>query len=274
MGDKNAQQITPHEEWEQRLAVMAVSVEQWRARTKAPQAPEAGSLLAEDNMDGLDVEAVVWYLICISVEHVDFAITALGKVGLYPTTYMSIIRTAYMASVNALWVLKGKTRRERRLRALRLAAEDLKVQVVAINDFTTGEDTKAAKDEAISDLQNRQDNLQVIAEELGSTEDVRKMKVDQTGNIAAIISGSDETKKDADLANGLRYIWRSGSAAAHAQHHYGHARIGRDDVVGLEGGKHIVRLAGDLAKDVGPAIGGAVLTLSSVFKLYDAGRVK
>lgn len=225
-------------------------------------------------MDGLDVEAVVWYLMCISVEHVDFAITALVKVGLVPTAYMSVVRTVYMAGVNALWVLMGKTRRERRLRALRLAAEDLKVQVAAINDFTTVEDTKAAKDQASQDLRARQDALQVIAEELGSTEDVLKMKVDQTGNVATIISESDDTKKDVDFANGLRHIWRSGSAAAHAQHHYGHSRIGRDNVVGMEGGKHVVMLTGDLAKDVGPAIAGAVLTLGRVFELYDAGRVK
>lgn len=274
MEDKTAQQLTPDEEWKQRIAAMIAPVTQWSARTKTPQVPEPGSSLAGDNMDGLDVEAVVWYLMCISVEHVDFAITALVKVGLVPTAYMSIVRTAYIAGVNALWVLMGKTRRERRLRALRLAAEDLKVQVAAINDFRTGEDTKAAKDQAINDLRARQDALQFIAEELDSTEDVRKMKVDQTGNVATIISESEDTKKDVDFANGLRHIWRSGSAAAHAQHHYGHSRIGRDNVVGKEGGKHVVMLTGDLSKDVGPAIAGAVLTLGRVFELYDAGRVK
>lgn len=274
MEDKTSQGPTPHEEWEQRIALMRGQVAQWSDRVKNPQAPEPGSSLAEDNMDGLEVEAVVWYRMCVSVEHLDFAITALFKVGLFPTAYMSIVRTAYIAGVNALWVLIGKTRQDRRLRALRLAAEDLRVQITAINDFTTGENTKSAKDQEINDLQARQAALQAIAEELDSTENVRKMKVDQTGNVAAIISELDDTKKNVNFANGLRHIWRSGSAAAHAQHHYGHIRTGPDNVVGLEGEKHVVLLKGDLAKDVGPAIAAVFLTLGRMFEQYDARRVK
>lgn len=79
---------------------------------------------------------------------------------------------------------------------------------------------------------------------------------------------------DDDLLIGAtQAIWRSGSAAAHAQYHFGVMRLDRNEVVREESGGSIVRLRGDLNNDVGPAIAAATMTLSEAFRLYDLRRV-
>ncbi len=75
------------------------------------------------------------------------------------------------------------------------------------------------------------------------------------------------------LIGATQAIWRSGSAAAHAQYHFGVMRLDRNEVVREESGSSTVRLRGDLDNDVGPAIAAATMTLSEAFRLYDLRRV-
>ena len=66
--------------------------------------PEPGSSLAADSVAGLSVENPVWYSMCISSEHLDFAIDAMRATStMYPTAYMTVARTAFVAAVNAVW---------------------------------------------------------------------------------------------------------------------------------------------------------------------------
>ena len=186
---------------------------------------------------------------------------------------MTIVRTAYISGMNALWILSGSTRLERRQRVLRLRAEDLRGQLTAINGFTTAVEAEDVKDRKLQEIQEQQSELQSLASKLDIAENVRTMRVNQTKVITdsiPAITGED----DGPFADSLRYIWRSGSAAAHGQYHFGASRVGPEDVVSSAGGKSTVRLTGSLEGDVGPAVAGAYLVLQYVFKLYDARRVK
>lgn len=237
-------------------------------------APEPGSSLAADGMNGLDIEGAAWYLMCVSVEHLAFVFETMRRTRtMHPSVYMTIVRTAYISGVNALWILSGATRKERRQRALRLRAEDFRVQFTAINDFATLEETEDAKNQKVRNIRERQSALQELATKLDIVENVRTMRLHQTrviADILPVITGEENGL----LADGLRYIWRSGSAAAHGQYHFGADRVGPEDVVSLKGGKATVRLTGSLENDVGPAIAGVYLVLQHVFELYDARRVK
>lgn len=85
--------------WMQRLERMSTVVEAWRRRAESPEAPESGSSLAADSMDELNVDTLIWYSMCISSEHLDFAIDAMRSTStMYPTAYMTVARPSSLPS--------------------------------------------------------------------------------------------------------------------------------------------------------------------------------
>ncbi|MCT1477595.1 hypothetical protein [Microbacterium sp. p3-SID336] len=101
--------------WPLRLGRMSTAVEAWRRRAENPESPESGSSLAADSVNGLNVENPIWYSMCIASEPLDFAIDAMRATStMYPTAYMTVARTAFVAAVNAVWVLAPQSRQERR----------------------------------------------------------------------------------------------------------------------------------------------------------------
>jgi hypothetical protein len=265
---------TEGNEWLMRLDRISEAVDAWRRRAENPMSSEPGSSLAADSVDGLSVENPVWYSMCISSEHLDFAIDAMRATStMYPTAYMTVARTAFVAAVNAVWILAPPIRQERRERALRLRADDLRVQITSFRDMQIPEGKpEEARTGLLGQLRERQANLQKVATALGVQEDVTKMRFHQTGAIDWVAQRMHGVDDDL-LIGATQAIWRSGSAAAHAQYHFGIMRLDRNELIREESGGSIVRLRGDLVNDVGPAIAAATMTLSEAFRLYDLRRV-
>ena len=254
---------------------MSVAVEAWRKRAENPQSPAPGSSLAADSLDGLNLENLIWYSMCISSEHLDFAIDAMRATStMYPTAYMTVARTAFVAAVNAVWVLAPPSRPLRRRRALELRADDLRTQVAAIRDMRVEkggpEDSRA---DLVEQLRERQASLQAVATSLDVELDVTKIRFNQTKAIDWVAEHMHGVDNDL-LIGATQAIWRSGSAAAHAQYQFGVMRMDRSEVIHAEPGSSIVRLRGDLEADVGPALAGATLTLNEAFRLYDLRRIR
>lgn len=257
-------------QWPKRLNRMSVAVASWRKRAENPTSPEPGSSLAADSMEGLNVENPAWYSMCIASEHLEFAIDAMRATStMYPTAYMTVARTAYVAAVNAVWVLAPSARPERRVRALTLRADDLRVQVTSFRDMRiVAGRPEAARARLLTELRGRQAEFQQVATVLGVNDDVTKIRFNQTRAIDWVAQHMHGVDDDL-LLGASQAIWRSSSAAAHAQHHFGVMRFDRNEVVRDESGGSVVRLRGDLDNDVGPALAAAVLTLSEAFRLYD-----
>lgn len=100
---------------------------------------------------------------------------------------------------------------------------------------------------------------------------VNRLRLNQTDAIdwvAAHMHGVDNL-----LIGGTQFVWRSGSAAAHAQLHFGLQCMDRDVFVDNDSGRRFLQLRGSVEDDVGPAMGATVLTLSEAFRLYDLRRV-
>ena len=268
-------QQSEESEWSRRLGRMSLAVNAWRERAENTAPLEPGSSLAADAVEGLSIESPVWYSMCISSEHLDFALDAMRATStMYPTAYMTVARTAFVAAVNAVWVLAPAMRQERRARALRLRADDLRVQVTSFRDMRIpAGKPDAARSGFLKELQDKQHTLQRVAGSLGMTEDVTKMRFNQTEAIDWVATHMHGVDDDL-LIGATQAIWRSGSAAAHAQYHFGVLRAGQNEVVRDESGGQILRLRGSLETDVGPALAGATLTLSEAFRLYDLRRVK
>lgn len=261
-----------HREWEARLDKVARGVDGWSARVASPEPIDQKSSLGADSLPGLDVAESVWYSMCVAWEHLAFAMGAMRATGtLYPSAYVTVARTALLAAVNAVWVLSPSSRLERRRRAIRLRADDLRNQRTAIEEFPAPDkEEESARDELLVLIADRQDTLQGAATAIGVVEDVRKMKMDQT----QVMSRVEEHLRSAD-ADGtmfLREMWRLASAAAHAQFHYGAARAE------LQGeaeqyGSAVAHFRGELSRDTGPAIAAAAFVLNEAFRLYDLRRV-
>lgn len=261
-------------EWLRRLDRISNVVDAWRKRAENPVSPEAGSSLATDSIEGLSVENPVWYSMCISSEHLDFAIEAMRATStMYPTAYMTVARTAFVAAVNAVWVLAPSTRQERRERAVRFRADDLRVQLTSFRDMQIPEGKpEEARTGLLKQLGERQATLQKVATVLGINEDVTKIRFHQTRAIDWVAQHMHGVDDDL-LIGATQAVWRSGSAAAHAQYHFGVMRLDRNEVVREASDRSIVRLRGDLDNDVGPALAAATMTLNEAFRLYDLRRV-
>lgn len=272
---RTSEESQEDDEWPRRLGRMSSVVDAWRRRADAPLAPEPGSSLDADSVTSLNIENLVWYSMCISSEHLDFALDAMRATRtMYPTAYMTVARTAFVAAVNAVWVLAPSSRQSRRVRALELRADDLRAQVTSFRDMKipTGipEETRTG---FLEQLRERQADMQRVATSLGVNQDVTKIRFNQTKAIDWVAEHMHGV--DGDLLIGAtQAIWRSSSAAAHAQYHFGIMRMDRNEVIRDSPGSSIVRLRGDLETDVGPSLAAAVMTLSEAFRLYDLRRVR
>lgn len=259
--------------WMQRLERMSTVVEAWRRRAESPEAPESGSSLAADSMDELNVDTLIWYSMCISSEHLDFAINAMRSTStMYPTAYMTVARTAFVAAVNAVWVLASSSRQERRERALILRADDVRTQVTFLREMRLPQGmAEATRTESLDQLHARQAGLQEVAASLGVKLEVPKIRFNQTTAIDWVAEHMHGVDNDL-LVGATQAVWRSSSAAAHAQLQFGIMRMDRSEVLDGESVGSVVRLRGDLDADVGPALAAAFMTLNEAFRLYDLRR--
>jgi len=108
-------------EWEQRLSHIQAAVELWTERTKTAPVVPVGSALRGDDRPGPTVSNIAWYPLGIAIEHLDFTLSMMRATqAMYPTSYMTTLRTALLTASQAVWVLAPSKRVERRGRAMRL----------------------------------------------------------------------------------------------------------------------------------------------------------
>lgn len=242
-----------------------------------PEFAVPGSSLHADEVPGLlSVETTAWYSMCVASEHLDFTLDAMRATAtMYPTAYFPAVRTAFMGAVNALYLLAGKTRVERQSRVLRMRADELRAHIVGLKDMALPEGKPdVARTEFIDQLRDRQASLQQAAVAIGNTEDVSRMKFNQTGVVNWVSKYMLDHSDDPMIAGAFQTIWRDGSAAAHGQLQYAIMRMHQNETVSREGGNTVVHMRGNLSQDVGPAFVGTVLVLNECFRLYDLRRMK
>lgn len=255
----------------ERLGRMADAAASMQERTRTATAPAPGSSLAADRVEGLDVDGTVWYLMCVAAEHLDFALDSIKATGcMYPSAYTTVARTALIGASNALWVLTGSSRAERRIRALRVRANDVNDQIKAARELPILDDAQGETHaEYMSRLEKARANLERVGTSLGSTTPISSMGVNQTQVVKFVADRYDD---DELFAAGLKYLWRSGSAAAHAQFHYAMSRLDYGDLSDQGDGFRMARFGGDVDRDLVPSLAGPLLVLQEAFKYYDLRR--
>lgn len=260
-----------HRDWEARLGRIAESVKSWRVRTSEdPIAAQPGSELAGDDIEfvELSVSSLAAYSITVATEHLDFCLSVMAATHtLYPSAYLTVLRTALLTASQAVWVLDPVKRPTRQVRTLRLVADDVRSQLAMTRDaYAVDSHTEDLKSQEVRRLTARQRRLQEIADQLGLREDVRKMRVNNTEVIEEAARSSHE---EDDVVGGVNLIWRTGSAAAHGTRSFALLRVLKSGVKESKSGAHFAKLTGDLATDVGPAAAASTMALNRAFELFD-----
>lgn len=256
--------------WERRLGAIAEAAKAWREITRRPPHTGEGGELWGDNLPDLHVSGLAWFKIVIATEHLEFFVDSARETStLYPTAYLSVLRTALLAASHAVWVLAPAERQERRKRALRAEADDVRSQAAMIRSpwGLTARQVQVQQHD-LEKIAERQRRLTVVAKGLGVEEDVAKIKLDNT---AAITWAARHlhTEPDSIVASGTQLLWRTGSAVVHAQRSHALLRLHRNEKVSNGEGRAVFHVRGDLVNDVGPAAAAATFMLSEAFRLWD-----
>ncbi|MGH3688653.1 MAG: hypothetical protein ACRDT7_00725 [Microbacterium sp.] len=265
-----------HAEWEKRLGRIADAARQWQeGMSGEPARIEAGSDLAEDDVgfEGFSVSHLVGYSLAAATEHLDFTLNVMKLTStLYPTAYLTVLRTSLLAASHAAWILSPDQRSERQLRGLQFLADDVRAQLVMTREaLATTDRAHAAKDKMIALLVSRQAELQRIADALKPGLQIAKCQINNT----KIIESVAQTTHEEDLAQGgVNMVWRSTSAAAHGSRGFATMRLKQNQIVESRSGARYSLLRGDLTNDIGPAAASAALALSFAFKMHDQRRLK
>lgn len=188
-----------HAEWEKRLGRIADAARQWQEGISGePATIEAGSDLAEDDVgfEGFGVSHLVGYSLAAATEHLDFTLNVMKLTStLYPTAYLTVLRTSLLAASHAAWILSPDQRSERQLRALQFLADDVRAQLVMTREaLATTDRAHAAKDKMIALLVSRQAELQPIADALKPGLQIAKCQINNTKD-HRISSASDSRRR-------------------------------------------------------------------------------
>lgn len=271
----DVQNSKEHAAWELRLSRMADAATSWKQTFQgAPPMVVTGSALAEDDavFRGLSLSALVGYSLAAATEHLDFALTVMKETStLYPTAYMTVLRTSLLAGSHAAWILTPNEGATRQLRGLQLLADDLRTQLVMVRGaFAPTEAAQTAKNELIERIVERQRQLHPIADALKPGLQVDKCHINNT----SIIETVAQAAHDEDIVRGgVNQIWRSASAAAHGSRGFATMRLKQESIVERPTGGKYSLLRGDLAIDIGPAAASATLALSYALKMFDQRRL-
>lgn len=261
--------------WERRLGRIADAATQWQQMFQGePPHVESGSDLAADDADftGLSVSNLVGYSLVAATEHLEFTTSVMRQTStLYPTAYMTVLRTSLLSASHAAWILVPDARADRQLRALQFLADDVRAQLVMVREaYTPTEAAESAKERMIAQLVERQAQLQPIADALKPGLQVARCQINNTSIIEAVA----EAAHDEDLVKGgVNQIWRSGSAAAHGSRGFATLRLKQDTIVVGNSGDKYSRLSGDLVNDIGPSAAAATMALSFALGMFDQRRL-
>ncbi|WP_259540001.1 hypothetical protein [Herbiconiux daphne] len=262
--------------WEARLGRISEAATQWQQSFNgAPATVEPGSDLADDDVtfESFSILNLVGYSLAAATEHLDFTLTAMKQTStLYPTAYLTVLRTSLLAASHAAWMLTPTQRSERQLRALQFLSDDVRTQLVMVREaFAPKDAERTAKERMIEVLLERQAQLQPIADALKPGLQVDKCRINNT----SIIESVAQAAHDEDVVQGgVNHIWRSGSAAAHGSRGFATIRLKQNTIVEAPTGGKYSLLRGDLVNDIGPAAAAATLALSFAFKMFDERRLE
>lgn len=262
--------------WLERIRRIAPQVFELQEQSKSPLLPEPGSSLGADSFSGVDVDKEIWYLISVSAEHLGFVIKAMDSTNtLFPTAYLTVVRTAFLSAANAAWILFGETREERRRRVVVYKAEGIRMAQNSANELIAmDEDFANNKESYLNYLKTKKAELEEDAKRVELNFDFKKSRMNQTDVIKCVskMLFTDDGVEGVAVRQMFATIWRQGSMAAHGFSQFAVGRTTVDTDLSEEQEFTIGYLTADLEHDLGPALTGTWMLLSKVHDRYDKRR--
>ena len=250
---QNLNMTTMTDEWLSKLSKLAPEVDNLYQRVQEFPAVSESSSFAEDNRrhPKLVLKSTFWHSLAVSIEHEHMFLECFRATKTtFPSSYLTVLRTALMSASRAVWVLSPPNRMKRFERAFMVRLDDLQSQIKAINSWTTVPNTAldSAKSVELQRLRGDLAGLAQVAADLSFNQELSRFSLNQT-RIIQWVAG-EMYLNEPEKVNAIDSLWRTGSAAAHGQRHFGAQRYEMSS-----DGSTI--LAGSL-EDIGPAAVTAV----------------
>ncbi len=182
---------------------------------KSEHPPAAGSALAGDDNFQPAVSELARFGISTAIDHLGMVVDLMAADVLFrhygPLT---ALRTALLVSVRTIWLLKPAHRTKRQFRACRIELQNLIEQRTAIRELTGDQmssDLVEGREMALALLDDAIQNLEDRALNLRPDDPLSKAP-----GTASLIQGLVEPHSYE--GQGMRHLWREGSAVAHGYH--------------------------------------------------------
>lgn len=185
-------------------------LDELRARTRKPFRPEAGTELAADDLDwpSFPMSQVAVSSMSAAVDHIQAFRVHAETDERFSFAHPTLLRTALLASAQAVWVLASEESDVRRARARTLAFHVNAEHVKFLKDLQSlTPESHANTDEVAVQAAARLDELRVRRTSAGQSEKFEATRVIETAAEATWVA--------AVAAAEARVEWRRGSAAAH-----------------------------------------------------------
>lgn len=181
-------------------------------RTEHP--PAAGSPLAGDDSLRPAVSELARFGIATAVDHLGLVVDAMeADIPFRHYGPLTTLRTALLVSSRIVWLLEPRRRTARQFRAARMELQNMIEQRKAINELTGDQmsaELVAARNQAVALLDEKIQNLEAHALTLCPGE-----KLDMPDAVSLI---RDLVEPHSYVGQGIRHLWRTGSAVAHGYH--------------------------------------------------------
>lgn len=177
--------------------------------------PDPGSSLAADDIVEPRVSELARFSILTSIDHLGMVVDAMeSDLPFRHYGPLTALRTVLLAGSRAKWLLSGAKRVERQIRGIMLEIQnqiELKKAFGGFDGEFMTDDLVAGREKAIAQMDEKIDWLRQVAAELRPNEPLKKLP-----DTASMIDGL--VNKSSLEGQGIRHLWRTGSATAHGYH--------------------------------------------------------
>jgi hypothetical protein len=257
---------------ERRLGLVGQQADEWTARTSEVPVIDTGSALAQDDavFPPYPLSQQIWMGLSSGAGHLDLFMAALKATRTArPFGYLTLARAGLVGAAHALWLL-DEDPNERRRRGVRMAHEDYKHELAALNTLNTVmPNMRQRTDQQIARVREQIRQVTDSGRSLGMTPETVTQRLNDTEIIRGVarrFAGGQDHESDLIAAYVLSWSRHSGQAHGMRWSAMIGANVMRDDE-----GRPYARVTTGV-DDLAMAAGAVHMLLVEGFALFDRYR--
>jgi hypothetical protein len=272
--------VTSEVDAQARLATkLAPTIHAWFDRIQELPGIALGSSLALDDAElpGADVSFLVWNSILQATDNLKCLVQQIVEHKLlYITALDSLLRTALVSAVQAVWVLHPPERVRRQYRALLVFDDDWRnrkqiLEQIRKHSVLPPEIYKEDEERIAQNRAHAKDWIEQKMPNAAARGELERYEVTKIIEQVSPVVFTDDTSRDPYSRFGLFYSWKELSGAIHATPSSILERIDRKELIDVGGGRLHGRATANLATIV-MHLSAIVLVLNEAWRLFELRR--